>query len=621
MEIYAKSYDVKVGRVIKKGNYPLHVAAQPVADPEDINEYTYEQMAVFQVNAKARNLLYNVISGEEYKKISSCDTAKEMWDKIEVTYEGTSKVKETHINMLVHDYELLQMKEGESIEEIFTTFNKITSDLNTFGKPYTSGDQVWKILRSLPTTWQTKVVTLESQDLNKLSYDEIREDLIAFEKTHLKKTTQEEKKKTIAFKATTDMTENDIDDELEALEKEIATVSRNMDGCWIDEDVSDDECKDENENCFMERGETSEVRSYNCEKCNELQDILDLTLKESQKLMNEIKRLNREKKDWKLKLEACEIEKEVLQEEFQELQMVDLETKDNPNLSNINQQGCRKRYGNVYILDGFENIDGHICLISMSDDPWLWHKKLDHESMHLIDTLSKHDLVIGLPKLNFSRSHVCDACQIDETLKNIEIFYKRVEREKGYLITSIQSDHGGEFESRAFEEFCNDQGYTNNFSALRLPQHNGVVEWKNRTLQDMARTILLEYSLPNHFWAEAMDVKSAFLNGFIEEEVYVNQPLGFENSKFPYRVYKLTKALYGLKQAPRAWYERLDSFLLDHEFIRGKVDTILFIKRSLEGNLITQVYADDIIFGSANPLLCKEFATLMQSEFEMSMMG
>ncbi|XP_070046876.1 uncharacterized protein [Nicotiana tomentosiformis] len=159
---YAKSYDVKVGRVIKKGNFPLPAAAQPPTDPEDIDEYTDEQMVVVQVNTKVRNLLYNAISGEEYEKISSCDTTKEMWDKLEVTYEGTSKVKETHINILVHDYELFQMKEGESIEEMFARFSKIISDLKAFGKPYSSGDQVRKNLRSLPTTWQTKVVTLKS---------------------------------------------------------------------------------------------------------------------------------------------------------------------------------------------------------------------------------------------------------------------------------------------------------------------------------------------------------------------------------------------------------------------------------------------------------------------------
>ena len=73
-----------------------------------------------------------------------------------------------------------------------------------------------------------------------------------------------------------------------------------------------------------------------------------------------------------------------------------------------------------------------------------------------------------------------------------------------------------------------------------------------------------------------MDVKSTFLNGFIEEEVYVRQPPGFEHPKFPNLVFKLQKALYGLKQAPRAWYERLRKFLVDQGFQMGSVDKTLF---------------------------------------------
>ena len=76
-----------------------------------------------------------------------------------------------------------------------------------------------------------------------------------------------------------------------------------------------------------------------------------------------------------------------------------------------------------------------------------------------------------------------------------------------------------------------------------------------------------------------MDVKSAFLNGYINELVYVEQPPGFEDDKEPNHVYKLRKALYGLKQAPRAWYERLRDFLLSKGFIMGKVDTTLFTIR------------------------------------------
>ena len=108
-----------------------------------------------------------------------------------------------------------------------------------------------------------------------------------------------------------------------------------------------------------------------------------------------------------------------------------------------------------------------------------------------------------------------------------------------------------------------------------------------------------------------MDVKSAFLNGYIKEEVYVEQPPGFEDHKYPDHVFKLTKALYGLKQAPRAWYERLSSFLLQNNFKRGKVDTTLFIKNTDTDMIIVQIYVDDIIFGATNPNLCKEFEHLM----------
>jgi transposase InsO family protein len=133
--------------------------------------------------------------------------------------------------------------------------------------------------------------------------------------------------------------------------------------------------------------------------------------------------------------------------------------------------------------------------------------------------------------------------------------------------------------------------------------------------------MLLAYACFMDFKLYQMDVKSAFLNGFIEEEVYVEQPPGFENYEHPYNVYKLSKALYGLKQAPRAWYERLSKFLLEHDFVRGKVDTTLFIKTHKHDILIVQIYVDDIIFGATNECMCKEFANMMQGEFEMSMMG
>jgi len=110
-----------------------------------------------------------------------------------------------------------------------------------------------------------------------------------------------------------------------------------------------------------------------------------------------------------------------------------------------------------------------------------------------------------------------------------------------------------------------------------------------------AITLLLSYDVNHGIILYQIDVKSAFLNGVIFEEVCVKQPPGFEDLKHHDYVYKLKKSLYGLKQAPRAWYDRLSTFLLENDFKRGQVDTILF-RRTLEKDiLIVQIYVDDII--------------------------
>ncbi|GJR12442.1 retrovirus-related pol polyprotein from transposon TNT 1-94 [Tanacetum coccineum] len=101
-----------------------------------------------------------------------------------------------------------------------------------------------------------------------------------------------------------------------------------------------------------------------------------------------------------------------------------------------------------------------------------------------------------------------------------------------------------------------------------------------------------------------MDVKTAFLNGELKEEVYFSQPEGFVDQENPSHMYKLKKALYGLKQAPRAWYDMLSSFLISQHFSKGVVDPTLFTRKAGNDLLLTQIYVDDIIFASTNIALC-----------------
>jgi hypothetical protein len=133
--------------------------------------------------------------------------------------------------------------------------------------------------------------------------------------------------------------------------------------------------------------------------------------------------------------------------------------------------------------------------------------------------------------------------------------------------------------------------------------------------------ILLAYATHHDFKIYQMDVKSAFLNGHIKEEVYVEQSPGFEDQEYANHVYKLHKALYRPKQAPRAWYECLRDFLTQNGYKIGKVDSTVFTRKVDNDLFICQIYVDDIIFGSTDQFFCDEFITIMTDRFEMSMMG
>nr|GEU39498.1 copia protein [Tanacetum cinerariifolium] len=132
--------------------------------------------------------------------------------------------------------------------------------------------------------------------------------------------------------------------------------------------------------------------------------------------------------------------------------------------------------------------------------------------------------------------------------------------------------------------------------------------------------LFLAYASFKDFVVYQMDVKSAFLYEKIKEDIYVCQPLGFEDPDFPDKVYKVEKVLYGLHQAPRAWYETFSTNLLDNGFQRGKTDKTLFIKRHKGDIILVQVYIDDIIFCSTKKELCTSFVKLIHDKFQMSSM-
>ncbi|GJS14692.1 retrovirus-related pol polyprotein from transposon TNT 1-94 [Tanacetum coccineum] len=328
-------------------------------------------------------------------------------------------------------------------------------------------------------------------------------------------------------------------------------------------------------------------------------------------------------------------------------------------------RGIRKK--GLYVMKLRNKPKDKICLATIDENSTLWHRRLVHANMRLIQSLASKELVRNLPKLKFDQ-HFCDACKIGKqahvshkaknivsttrcldllhmdlfspsavrsyrgnfyTLVIVEDYSRKIQNQS---LVSIRTGHGREFDNEVqFGEFCNANAIKvaekktleNDIEdeTLEVDEIVNIKESKNHPLENVYRNkldengvvsrkkarlvaqgynqqegidydetyalvarldsirILLAYASALDFKLFQTDIKSAFLNGFTNEEVYVAQPPGLIDFEKPDHVYKLKKALYSLKQAPKAWYDRLKAFLIKHEYNMGMVDNTLFTKK------------------------------------------
>jgi len=213
-----------------KGPHTPTINVNDIEVPKPEKDWDENDMKLAELSAKAMNLLYCALDPNEFNRISTCNSAKEIRDKLEITHEGTSQVKTSKINLLVHNYELFKMDSNETISAMYTRFTDIINGLKSLGRTYTNADLVQNVLRSLPDKWEAKLIAIQqAKDLNTLPLDELLGSLIIHELAMQQRTNEDTKrKKAIAFKDIKEDKNEDSDslddDDLE--NDEIALVMR-----------------------------------------------------------------------------------------------------------------------------------------------------------------------------------------------------------------------------------------------------------------------------------------------------------------------------------------------------------------------------------------------------------
>ncbi|GJS86259.1 retrovirus-related pol polyprotein from transposon TNT 1-94 [Tanacetum coccineum] len=545
-----------------------------------------------------------------------CNTAKEIWKTLLITHQGNNQVKDNNIDLLVQQYEQFVIFEDKSTDIAFARFNTIITSLKALDEVYSSKNYVRKFFRALHPKWRAKVTVIEeSKDLTSLSLDE----LIGNLKVHeiiIKKDSEIVKarveRKSLALKAKKESSDEECstsrsEDEEYAMavrdfkkffkrrgrfvrqprnDKNIFQRSRDDKNvksgrkCYICGDPNHiiGECpkppKDKNQRAFV-RGSWSDsgeeddkkVKNKMCLVAQALSEIClgvdlepDEWIKDSgcskhmtgnRKLFSSYKAYNGGNVIFgsNLRGQICDNKCRVtFSEHDSEI------TKD----GKVIGRGIRKK--GLYVMKLRNKPKNQICLATIDENSTLWHRRLGHTNMCLIQLLASKELVRNLPKLKFDQ-HFCDACKIGKqaharhkannivsTTRCLELLYMDlfgpsavqsyggnrytlviVDDYSRYTWTRFLKDKTEAFVQFEIFKFFNANGITHNFSYPSTPQSNGVVERKNRTLQEMSRTMLNEQSLSKKFWCNAVDTSTYILN-----QILIRAILG----KAPYELLK-----------------------------------------------------------------------------------
>jgi len=203
MRIYLQSNDLKYWTFILNSYTP--------PNDDEIVFLTKPKIKEAEMNSRIMNILYCGLNEGEYNRVRGCESAYDIWHTLEMHHEGSTRLKETRINLLMHKYELFRMQSGENISEMHTRFTEIINSLKALGKDFSKGEMTRKILRSLTDDWEEKTTAIEeAQDLTKLSVEELMGSLMTYE-IQMKDRKEKGAKKSLVLHAVANSIKGDSD--------------------------------------------------------------------------------------------------------------------------------------------------------------------------------------------------------------------------------------------------------------------------------------------------------------------------------------------------------------------------------------------------------------------------
>ncbi|GJW65852.1 retrovirus-related pol polyprotein from transposon TNT 1-94 [Tanacetum coccineum] len=468
--------------------------------------------------------------------------------------------------------------EEESIDNAFAKFNTIISSLKALDEGFSSKNCVRKFLRALHPKWRAKVTAIEeSNNLTTLLLDKLIRNLKVYEKV-IKKYFEtvkgkKEQSRSLALKVFKKFFKRRGRFVQEHPRGDRKTFQGSRNDGYGKSKRKYFRCGDPNHligGAWSDNGEDEMERTKD-ETCLVAQAAGEICLG-----------INLEPDEWIKYIDAIKHETHIDNLTYNLLsvgQICDKKCKviftehDSEIIKNEKVIGKGIRKGGLYVMKLGNKPEDKICLATLDENSTLWHRRLGHANMQLIQSLASKELVRNLPKLKYDQ-HFCDACKVGkqahvshkaknivsttrclellhmdlfgpsairsyggnrytlvivddysrytwtrflanktEAFEEFEIFSKMIQNKLGCSIVSIRTDHGREFDNEVqFGKYCDLNGISHNFSAPRTPQSNGVVERKNRTLQEMSRTMLNEQSIPQKFWCNAIDTSTYIIN-------------------------------------------------------------------------------------------------------------